>query len=154
MPHSHTGTLLSEKILNFLEDWGIEKKIFSITLDNASNNDNYQDFIKQKLNEGSLLLCDGIFFHVRCGAYILNLIVQEGLKVIDDSVIKIRETMKYLKGSESRMCKFDECAKIVGMKRTKGLRLDVCTRWNATYDIIDSAMRYRSYVEPFSRGRC
>ena len=102
-----------------MEEWGIEKKIFSITLDNASNNDNYQDFIKQKLNEGSLLLRDGIFFHVRCGAYILNLIVQEGLKVIDDSVIKIRETMKYLKGSESRMCKFDECAKIVGMREQR-----------------------------------
>ena len=125
----HTRTLLSKKILNFLEECGIEKKIFSITLDNASNNDICQDFIKQKLNDRGLLLCDGIFFHVRCGAHILNLIFQEELKVIDDLVIKIRETMKYLKGSESRMCRFDECAKIVGMKRTKSLRLDVCTRW-------------------------
>ena len=89
MPPPYTGTLLLEKILSFLEEWGIEKKIFSITLDNASNNDNCQDFIKQKLNEGVLLLCDGIFFYVRRGAHILNLIVQEGLKVIDDSVIKI-----------------------------------------------------------------
>ena len=93
------------------------------------------------------MLCDSIFLHVRCGAHILNLIVQEGLKVIDDLVIKIRETMKYLKGSESRICRFDEYAKIVGMKRTKGLRLDVCTRWNATYDMIDSAMRYRSVLK-------
>ena len=146
MPPLHTGTLLSEKILSFLEEWGIEKKIFSITLDNASNNDNCQDFMKQKLNEGGLLLYDGIFFHVHCGAHILNLIIQEELKVMDDSVIKIREIMKYLKGSESRMCRFDECAKIVGMKRTKGLRLDICTRWNATYDMIDSAMRYRSML--------
>ena len=68
--------------------------------------------------------------------------------------------MKYIKGSESRMCRFDECAKIV--KKTKGLRLDVCTRWNATYDMIDSATRYHSMlnrlveedVEPFSRRRC
>ena len=44
------------------------------------------------------------------------------------------------------MCRFDECAKIVGMKRIKGLRLDVCTRWNATYDMIDSAMKYRSVL--------
>ena len=41
------------------------------------------------------------------------------------------------------MCRFDEYAKIVGMKKTKGLRLDVCTRQNVTYDMIDSAMRYR-----------
>ena len=81
-----------------------------------------------------------------CSARILNLIVQEWLKVIDDSVIKIREIMKYLKGSESRMCKFDEYAKIIGMKRIKGLRLDVCARWNATFDMIDSAMRYHSVL--------
>ena len=77
MPPPHTRTLLSEKILNFLEEWGIENKIFFITLDNASNNDNCQDFIKKKLNKGGLLLCDDIFFHVCCGAHILNLIVQE-----------------------------------------------------------------------------
>ena len=59
--------------------------------------------------------------------------------------------MKYLKGSESRMCRFDECAKIVGMKRIKGLRLDVCTRWNATYDMIDSAMRYHSMLNRLAK---
>ena len=41
------------------------------------------------------------------------------------------------------MCRFDECAKIICLKRTNGLRLDMCTRWNATYDMIDSATRYR-----------
>ena len=55
MPPPHTETLLSDKILSFLEEWGIENKIFFIILDNASNNDNCQDFIKKKLNEGGLL---------------------------------------------------------------------------------------------------
>jgi len=63
MSPPHTRTLLSEKIFNFLEDWDIEEKLFSITLDNASNVDNCQTFIKEKLNEQGLLLCDGIFFH-------------------------------------------------------------------------------------------
>ena len=45
--------------------------------------------LSKSLMRGGLLLCDNIFLHVRCGAHILNLIVQEGLKVIDDSVIKI-----------------------------------------------------------------
>ena len=40
MPPPHTETLLSDKILSFLEEWGIENKIFFIILDNASNNDN------------------------------------------------------------------------------------------------------------------
>ncbi|XP_061373378.1 zinc finger BED domain-containing protein RICESLEEPER 3-like [Gastrolobium bilobum] len=39
MPPPHTGFELSQKILDMLKDWEIEKKIFSITLDNASAND-------------------------------------------------------------------------------------------------------------------
>ena len=83
---------------------------------------------------------------MRCGAHILNLIVQEWLKVINASMIKIQETMKYLKGSKSRMCRFDECAKIFGVKRTKGLLLDVSMRWNATYDMFGSDVRYHSML--------
>nr|KYP48753.1 Putative AC transposase [Cajanus cajan] len=65
-------------IYGFLEDWGIETKIFSLTLDNASSNDKMQDYLKERLllqNDG--LLCGDEFFHIRCVAHILNLIVQE-----------------------------------------------------------------------------
>ena len=82
------------------------------------------------------------FFHVRCGAHVLNLIIQEGLKVIDDSVSKIRETVKYIKELEIRICKFEECAQQLGIRMAKGLRLDVTTRWNATYDMFEFAMKY------------
>jgi hypothetical protein len=102
-----------------------------------------QDLLKAKLNLRNLLLCGGAFFHVRCGAHILNLIVQEGLKVIDKSVSKIQETVKYIKGSEIRICKFKECAQQLGIRTAKGLHLDVTTRWNATYDMFESAMKYR-----------
>ncbi|XP_061359775.1 zinc finger BED domain-containing protein RICESLEEPER 2-like [Gastrolobium bilobum] len=39
VPPPHTGFELSQQILDMLKDWEIEKKIFSITLDNASAND-------------------------------------------------------------------------------------------------------------------
>ena len=61
-------------------------------------------------------------------------------------MIKILETMKYLKGSESIMCRFDEYAKIVNVKRIKDLCLDVCTRWKATYDTIDNSTSYCSVL--------
>ena len=39
MPPPHTGLELSKKMYDLLKDWGIDKKVFSITLDNASAND-------------------------------------------------------------------------------------------------------------------
>ena len=97
---------------------------FSLTLDNASANDNMQDILKEKLSLQDSLLCDDQFFHVRYCAYILNLIVQEGLKVVGGALDKIRESIKYVKASEGRMKSFHECVSQVGGINTKiGLRL-------------------------------
>nr|GMC77807.1 zinc finger BED domain-containing protein RICESLEEPER 2-like [Ipomoea batatas] len=101
-----TACTLAKKLLECLKEWGIEKKLFSITLDNASANDN-------------------------------------GLKVIGDALNKIRDSVKYVKGSEGRMKVFDECVETVGLKLKVGLSMDVPTRWNSTYKMLDSAIKYR-----------
>ncbi|KAG6477457.1 hypothetical protein ZIOFF_066712 [Zingiber officinale] len=144
MPPPHSGVELAAKLFEFLKEWGIEKKVFSLTLDNASNNDNMQVHLKEQLSLHDSLLCDGEFFHVCCSAHILNLIVQEGLKVATVALNKIRESVKYVKGSETRMKKFEECIRAVGNIDTSiGLRLDVSTRWNSTYLMLDSAIKYK-----------
>jgi len=45
------------------------------------------------------LLCNGDHFHACCCAHILNLIVKEGSKDVDDVVSKVRECVKCCKGS-------------------------------------------------------
>ena len=45
-----------------LKDWGIDGKIFSLTLDNASSNDSMQNILKDMLNLQNGLVCDGDFF--------------------------------------------------------------------------------------------
>jgi hypothetical protein len=49
MPPPHNGASLAEKICSLLEEWGIDKKVFSITLDNASANDLCVVNLKPKL---------------------------------------------------------------------------------------------------------
>lgn len=43
-------------------------------------------------------MCDGEFFHLRCWAHVLNLLVQDGLREIDIVVQKIHESIKCSKG--------------------------------------------------------
>ena len=38
MPPPHNGVALAKKIYSLASDYGIEKKLFTITLDNASTN--------------------------------------------------------------------------------------------------------------------
>ncbi|KAG7579220.1 Ribonuclease H-like superfamily [Arabidopsis thaliana x Arabidopsis arenosa] len=49
MKPPHTGEELANKILSCLKEWGLEKKIFSLTLDNARNNDSMQSILQNRL---------------------------------------------------------------------------------------------------------
>ena len=74
MPPAYSRTVLTEKILMLFKDWGIDRKMMCLTLDNATLNDTSVDMLKSQLQ----LLCDGSYFHVHCCAHILNLIVKKG----------------------------------------------------------------------------
>ena len=82
------------------------------------------------------------FFHLRRCAHILNLVVQDGLKEIDVVVQKIRESIKYVRGSQERTKSFYESVKQMDLDGKKGLRQDVPTRWNSTFLMLQSALYY------------
>ena len=129
MQPPHIGNDLSLKVLEFLKDWGIKRKIFSITLNNASSNDYMQNILKEHLCLSNSLLLNGEFFHIRCSAHIINLIVQDGLKVASDTLHKIRQSAHYVRASESRMKQFSQCIeKVGGIDTSIGLRSDCITR--------------------------
>nr|XP_043629941.1 zinc finger BED domain-containing protein RICESLEEPER 2-like [Erigeron canadensis] len=141
----HSGVALNAKVFSILEEWGLEKKIFCITLDNALSNDRFVQLLRDQLDTKSPLVSKGRFFHMRCCAHIVNLIVQDGLKEIDQAVVKVRESIKYVKGSKSqvRKQKFLDCIKLLSLSSTRGLRQDCPTRWNSTFLMLDSAIYYR-----------
>ncbi|KAL1567116.1 zinc finger BED domain-containing protein RICESLEEPER 2-like [Salvia divinorum] len=143
MPSPHTGATLSNKLYSMLCDWGIENKAFSLTLDNAAANDSSVDLLLTQMNLNNSLLCNGEFFHIRCCAHIINLVIQDGLKDINQSVVKVRESVKYVRGSQIRKQKFLECVNKVGLDRKRGLRQDVTTRWNSTFLMLDNALYYK-----------
>ena len=68
--------------------WYIENRLFALTLDNASSNEvAVNDIISDlKDNATGSLVCDGMFFHVRCACHILNLVARDGLKVISGTL--------------------------------------------------------------------
>lgn len=142
-PPPHNGFKLAEKLISLLKEWGIEKKIFTITLDNASNNDVMVNILKKHLLSGLGLIAEGTYFHVRCGAQTLNLIVHDGLKVIDGSLDKIRLCVKYIRGSEARKLKFASCLEQLSNVTSKQVRQDLPIRWNSTYLMLETAIGQR-----------
>ena len=136
-PHNgkYIATLINDEII----DLGIRDKIFTITSDNASNN----DVAIQRLKRFWQIKDDHAkLFHVRCCAHILNLIVKDGLKQVDSTLEKIRNIAYNINCSQAKHELFFYCCKIVNMKR-KNISLDIPTRWNSTYKVLQNITKYK-----------
>ena len=60
-----------------------------------------------------------------------------------EALYKIRESVKYVKASEGRLGQFHKRVEEVHLDDTGSfLRLDVSTRWNATYMMLESTINY------------
>jgi hypothetical protein len=109
-------------------EWKIEDKVMSLTLDNASNNDTITINLSAKLLARKNGQFDPKYFHVRCAAHIVNLVVSDDLDQIEGLISDLRNTMKYFKMSPSRLYKFVEVCNEYAIKVGKCLSHDVKTR--------------------------
>ena len=139
----HTGLVIAHAVFECLVEWKIEDKVMSITLDNASNNDTATTNLSAKLLARKNGQFDPKYFHVRCAAHIVNLVVNDGLNQIEGLISDLRNTVKYFKRSPSHLYKFVEVCKDYSIKVGKCLSLDVKTRWNSTYKMLDTCIQYR-----------
>ena len=84
---------------------------------------------------------------MRCSAHIINIIVSEGLKEKDYSISSIRNAIRYVRLSSSRLVKFKECIKDEGIDCKGLLCLDVTTRWNSTFLMLNCAIKFQKAFE-------
>ena len=77
----------------------IDQRIFTLSLDNASNNNVAVDFIRSFLS----LPCHGDPFHIRCICHILNLIIQSAFTEIKPMIEKVRTVAYMHNASEQRL---------------------------------------------------
>ena len=131
IPPPHSGVAICDALSKCLVDWEIEDKVWTVTVDNASYNDVAVRMLKDNLPYKNQLPLSGKLFHVRCCAHILNLLVQDGLSEIGEIIKNVRESIKYVIQSESRLNIFGDIVKQLKLS-SKQLILDCCTRWNAT----------------------
>ncbi|KAK3217669.1 hypothetical protein Dsin_011639 [Dipteronia sinensis] len=116
----------------------------------ASSNKTTILYVKRKLKSWNAdgLILEGKYLHLRCCAHIVNLIVNDELKEMLDSVVAIRNAVKFVKSCPSR---FENFKKYVEREKiqNKGLVvLDVPTIWNSTYLMLASALKF---VKAFNR---
>ncbi|XP_071916286.1 zinc finger BED domain-containing protein RICESLEEPER 2-like [Coffea arabica] len=142
------GVEISDAVFKCAKEWGIEGKIHTISVDNASNNDVAVRLLKDDFGRCKKLLGGGKLFHVRCCAHILNLMVQDGLKDIVDICENIRDSVDFVNKSDGRSLLFAEIAQHLQIPGKKLLH-DCRTRWNSTYEMLNCAIKYKEVFPRF-----
>ncbi|KAL0547021.1 hypothetical protein IC582_016942 [Cucumis melo] len=112
----------------------------TLTVDNASSNDTVVAYLLKRFNKG--LLFGGKFLHVRCCAHILNLIVTDAFKEHNDCIDRIRYDVRFIRSSPARFLKFKKCIELEKIACKSYVCLDVPTRWNSTYMMLEAAVKF------------
>lgn len=141
-PPPHGGDEIAKCLMKCIDDWSLQGKVFTISVDNASPNDKAMRIMKTTFSTTHLPL-GGKLFHVKCCAHILNLVVQDGLAEIKTIIQKVKESVAFLNKSESRILLFSSIVKQMNLG-TKKLIYDCSTRWNSTYEMLQSALEVKN----------
>ncbi|KAH9802953.1 BED-type domain-containing protein [Citrus sinensis] len=142
--NDHSSETIGKQLEKCLIDWGIER-VFTVSVDNASPNEGALryliDRVKTWRDDG--LVLNGDYLHVRCCAHILNLIVTEWLKELEQSIVSVRNAVKYVRSSTARMQAFQIRVQQEKIKCRGSVILDCPTRWNSTYSMLNTALKFK-----------
>lgn len=137
-PYPESDTAFSHSVAACLSDWNMDGKLFSVTI-NQHLNDAAVDNLRALLSVKNPLVLDGQLLVGNCLARSLSSIVQNALASVHLLVKKIRDSVKYVKTSESREEKFIELKQHLQVPSSKSLAIDDQTRWNTTYEMLLAA---------------
>lgn len=138
---SHNGKTIGSEVELCLLDWNIDK-IMTLTVDNASFNSVTLQYLTEKTKEWKSSILKNEYLHVTCLAQIVSLIVKDCLKVDSESIMKVRNAVRYVLSSPSRSNTFKKCIEKEELKSRYFLCLDDDTNWNSTYLMLEAAVKF------------
>jgi hypothetical protein len=169
-----SGENMGAIVLQLLDELDLERKLLSITADNASNNETLMDEVETGLLEKFIESSNTLRFrgqdsYICCLAHVLNLIVKEILKTLKSGDRKLAEESvelilqhQYINTIDSALARLRVLA--IWVSRTperKSQWRNLCThnnlednlipydvdnRWNSTYFMLNAGIRARRQI--------
>jgi hypothetical protein len=124
----HTAENLAAETKRILTEWSIYNKVVALVTDNAAN-----------MSATARL---GGWKHLPCFAHSLNLIVQAGLKKVQDTHIKVKAIVEFFKRSPQAAAKLRAVETQLGCQQLN-VKQDMPVRWNSTKDMFERILQIK-----------
>uniref|UniRef100_A0A803KQD7 Transposase n=1 Tax=Chenopodium quinoa TaxID=63459 RepID=A0A803KQD7_CHEQI len=143
------GEAIGKAVEACLEYWGINDKLFTIAVDNASSTDVACAHLSRMVRRTGCVN-DGKNLHVRCITHIINLIVWDGIREHGVCIDRVRNAVKYVKNSPARILRFKDLVQKANIDSKSSLSFDVPTSWNSTYIMLETTLKFRRIFSELS----
>ncbi|XP_015582570.1 zinc finger BED domain-containing protein DAYSLEEPER isoform X2 [Ricinus communis] len=137
-PYPDSDTALSHAVACCLSDWSLEGKLFSVTYNHPVGEPGLEN-LRSLLCIKNPLILNGQLLIGNCSARILSSLAKDVLWAGRDIIKKIRDSVKYVKTSESHEEKFVDLKQHLQVPSEKSLSIDDQSQWNTTYQMLVAA---------------
>jgi hypothetical protein len=139
---NHTGANICARVKSTMDEYKIEKKLFSISFDNATANNKCIEFA---ITNWPHLLLGGRLLHVRCCAHIINLSAQEGLQYLNPLLGPIKQCIYWIRNTRSIKRQYKLLRQQYKLPYVDW-SADTPTRWDSTYYMLKKAIRSKLVI--------
>lgn len=127
----HTAVNLSEETKRVLMEWDIYDKVNALVTDNAAN-----------MSATARL---GGWKHLSCFAHSINLVVQAGLKDVNETHVRAKSIVEFFKRSPQASAKLRSIENQMGCEELN-VKQDMPIRWNSTYEMFERLIKIKEPI--------
>ncbi|XP_052184201.1 zinc finger BED domain-containing protein DAYSLEEPER-like [Diospyros lotus] len=139
IPSPDSEVAYNHAVVACLTDWGLDTKLFALTLDQSFANDSVRENLRGLLSIKNPLILNGQLLIGDCYARVLSRLARDALESMREIINKVRESVKYVITSEDIEEKFIELKQQLQVPSMKSLTIDDQTKWITTYHMLIAA---------------
>ncbi|CAM8938641.1 unnamed protein product [Rhodiola kirilowii] len=141
-PFPESDSAFSHAVAVCLSDWGLENKLFSLTI-NQPITDVATENLRAQMSIKKDHILDGQLLIQSCLARTLSSMVVDLICAGHEAIKKVRDNVKYVKLSASHEEKFLELVHQLQIPSARTLMLDDQAKWNTTYEMLVAALELK-----------
>ncbi|XP_022724804.1 zinc finger BED domain-containing protein DAYSLEEPER-like [Durio zibethinus] len=138
VPSLDSDSALQQAVVSCLSDWHLENRLFTLTLDQFTN-ENINGSLRALFSVRNPYMFHGQLLVGNCFARVISLLAQEVLWAVGETVKKIRESVKFVKTSDTHEETFFHLREQLKVPSMKDIFIDDQAKWNTTYDMLVAA---------------
>lgn len=148
VPFPDSDDSYNKTIVTCLTDWHLEGRVFTLALDQPSN-DTDMGNLRGLLSIKNSVILNGQLLSRNCFARVITRLALDALWAMRETIGKVRKSVKSVKISESNEAKFLELKQQLKVPSMRDLLIDDQTKWDTTYHMLVAAYEVKEVFAHF-----